>query len=128
METSNADTDYCSCPGLRPGWRVLRLWPLGRWRRCRHRARYDSAYRAGLLSAGSCLKEQFAATSAGRVTAASVETWRPEQLPIGQTAKARSGYCVQSLHYGRDRQYETNRIQHLLRGKVKIDRLFNADR
>jgi hypothetical protein len=34
--------------------------------------------------------------------------WRPGQLPIGQTAKARSGYRVQSLRKGRDRQYETN--------------------
>jgi hypothetical protein len=28
---------------------------------------------------------------------------RPGQLPIGQTAKARSGYRVQSLRRGRDR-------------------------
>jgi hypothetical protein len=29
--------------------------------------------------------------------AISVLAWRPGQLPIGQTAKARSGYRVQSL-------------------------------
>ncbi len=33
--------------------------------------------------------------------------WRPGQLPIGQTAKARSGYRVQSLRKGRDRQCRT---------------------
>jgi hypothetical protein len=36
--------------------------------------------------------------------------WRPGQLPIGQTAKARSGYRVQSLRKGRDRQCKTNPI------------------
>ena len=34
--------------------------------------------------------------------------WRPGQLPIGQTAKARSGYRVQSLRKGRDRQCRTH--------------------
>jgi hypothetical protein len=34
--------------------------------------------------------------------------WRPGQLPIGQTAKARSGYRVQSLRKRRDRQCKTN--------------------
>ena len=33
--------------------------------------------------------------------------WRPGQLPIGQTAKARPGYRVQSLRKGRDRQCGT---------------------
>jgi hypothetical protein len=33
---------------------------------------------------------------------------RPGQLPIGQTAKARSGYRVQSLRKGRDRQCRTH--------------------
>ena len=37
-------------------------------------------------------------------------TWRPGQLPIGQTAKARSGYRVQSLCSRRDRQYEVHPI------------------
>jgi hypothetical protein len=46
--------------------------------------------------------------------------WRPGQLPIGQTAKARSGYRVQSLHKGRDRQCRTNPIHAVSAGLVRI--------
>ena len=50
-------------------------------------------------------------------------TWRPGQLPIGQTAKARSGYRVQSLPSGRDRQYEIYAICIQFSGMVKIEHL-----
>ena len=46
--------------------------------------------------------------------------WRPGQLPIGQTAKARSGYRVQSLRKGRDRQCRTYPIHTVLFELVKI--------
>ena len=46
--------------------------------------------------------------------------WRPGQLPIGQTAKARSGYRVQSLRKGRGRQCRTYRIHAVSSGLVKI--------
>ena len=46
--------------------------------------------------------------------------WRPGQLPIGQTAKARSGYRVQSLRKGRDRQCKTNPIHAMSSELVKI--------
>jgi hypothetical protein len=46
--------------------------------------------------------------------------WRPGQLPIGQTAKARSGYRVQSLRKGRDRQCGTYPIQAATAVLVKI--------
>jgi hypothetical protein len=42
------------------------------------------------------------------------------QFPIGQTAKARSGYRVQSLRKGRDRQCRTHPIQAVTAGLVKI--------
>jgi hypothetical protein len=47
-------------------------------------------------------------------------TWRPGQLPIGQTAKARSGYRVQSLRNGRDRQCRTHPIHAVSSELVKI--------
>jgi hypothetical protein len=46
--------------------------------------------------------------------------WRPGQLPIGQTAKARSGYRVQSLRKGRDRQCRTHPIHAAPSELVKI--------
>ena len=46
--------------------------------------------------------------------------WRPGQLPIGQTAKARSGYRVQSLRKGRDRQCRTHPINAVSPELVKI--------
>ena len=46
--------------------------------------------------------------------------WRPGQLPIGQTAKARSGYRVQSLRMGRDRQCKTYPIHAVSSESVKI--------
>ena len=46
--------------------------------------------------------------------------WRPGQLPTGQTAKARSGYRVQSLRMGRDRQCKTHPIHAMPSGMVKI--------
>ena len=46
--------------------------------------------------------------------------WRPGQLPIGQTAKARSGYRVQSLRMGRDRQCKTYPIHVAPSQLVKI--------
>jgi hypothetical protein len=46
--------------------------------------------------------------------------WRPGQLPIGQTAKARSGYRVQSLLMGRDRQCRTYPILAMSSELVKI--------
>src|ERR1700683_4021406 len=49
-----------------------------------------------------------------------IYTWRPGQLPIGQTAKARSGCRVQSLRKGRDRQCRTNPIHAVSSGLVKI--------
>ena len=45
---------------------------------------------------------------------------RPGQLPIGQTAKARSGYRVQSLRKGRDRQCRTYPIHAVSSELVKI--------
>jgi len=45
---------------------------------------------------------------------------RPGQLPIGQTAKALSGYRVQSLSKGRDRQCKTNPIHAMSSELVKI--------
>jgi hypothetical protein len=62
-------------------------------------------------------------SSAARVITECVVTWRPGKLPIGQTAKARSGYRVQSLQSGRDRQYEINPISNPLAEMVRIDRL-----
>jgi len=52
--------------------------------------------------------------------------WRPGQLPIGQTAKARSGYRVQSLRMGRDRQCKTNPMRAVTTGLVKIERSLYA--
>jgi hypothetical protein len=46
--------------------------------------------------------------------------WRPGQLPIGQTAKARSGYRVQSLRVGRDRQCRTHPKHAVFSELVKI--------
>ena len=46
--------------------------------------------------------------------------WRPGQLPIGQSAKARSGYRVQSLRKGRDRQCRTYPIHAVSSELVKI--------
>jgi hypothetical protein len=46
--------------------------------------------------------------------------WRPGQLPIGQTAKARSGYRVQSLRKGHDRQCRTHPIHTVSSELVKI--------
>jgi hypothetical protein len=46
--------------------------------------------------------------------------WRSGQLPIGQTAKARSGYRVQSLRKGRDRQCRTYPIHTVPSELVKI--------
>jgi hypothetical protein len=46
--------------------------------------------------------------------------WRPGQLPIGQSAKARSGYRVQSLRKGRDRQCRTYPIHAAPSELVKI--------
>jgi hypothetical protein len=46
--------------------------------------------------------------------------WRPGQLPTGQTAKARSGYRVQSLRMGRDRQCKTYPIYAVPSELVKI--------
>jgi len=49
-----------------------------------------------------------------------INIWRPGQLPIGQTAKARSGCRVQSLRRGRDRQCRTYPIHAVSSGLVKI--------
>jgi hypothetical protein len=49
-----------------------------------------------------------------------IYAWRPGQLPIGQTAKARSGYRVQSLRKGRDRQCRTNPTHAVNAGLVRI--------
>jgi hypothetical protein len=46
--------------------------------------------------------------------------WRPGHLPIGQTAKARSGCRVQSLRKGRDRQCRTHPIHAVSSELVKI--------
>jgi hypothetical protein len=52
--------------------------------------------------------------------------WRSGQLPIGQTAKARSGYRVQSLRKGRDRQCKTNLIHATSAELVKIAHPFST--
>ena len=54
--------------------------------------------------------------------------WRPGQLPIGQTAKARSGYRVQSLRMGRGRQSRCHLICPTLSGLVKMAPLFSLRR
>jgi len=79
---------------------------VGRWRRRWDWTWHNTADRARLLSAEGYLIEGIARLSAVRDIAEHVVTWRPGQLPIGQTAKAQSGCRVQSLQFGRDRQYE----------------------
>jgi hypothetical protein len=50
-----------------------------------------------VLSAGAFQIQRFGTVSADKANSECLVTCRPGQLPIGQTAKARSGYRVQSL-------------------------------